>query len=543
MIYQLKVTLKHTKPPIWRRLQVDAETTFYQLHHILQIAFDWDDYHLHVFEPSSIPEGKRDITDERHDLFGLFAAPGREMVEIGDPEFNEGWGTFFDEKEEKLSDWLQQEKDKITYTYDFGDDWKHLIVLEKILTSESGVQYPRCVKARHMAPEEDSRGEWLNDEWSDDHPGHKMDAQLNQEIQDEVNERLYELADIFKVHTTSPQQNGVDTDDHWKALFELAVQYKRLQPWQWMSDIDMFAVVDPESEQTGYCCVLGEAGEKYGLAVYIGDEGFRSLIAITQSDEQIEPYEQRSLLLSFDDRANLTEEDYRLIKDLGLSFRGRNAWPTFRSFVPGCVPWLLEKWEVRFLTTILEQVIHVCQRVKDDPQLIEPRNDRIFARVAKRTDSGDVWTDGSVPDTVQAEDRYPGCFVSEVELARIRRAYPVQKRIFECDVSYFPEPVQDEGDERPYFPYLYLCLDASSGMVIDYQLMHHKHAAEQIQQRFVQLIQKIGYIPAAVHIDNKDTYFILSPLATKLGIELMQAELPGIHQVKQGMFRGLEFLK
>lgn len=165
MIYQLKVTLKHTKPPIWRRLQVDADTTFHQLNHILQIAFDWDDYHLHVFEPSRIPEGKRGVADETHDLFSLFGDLQNEAIEIGDPESHEGRGTFFDERREKLSDWLRLEKDKITYTYDFGDDWKHLIVLEKILAPEAGVQYPRCVKVRHLAPEEDSRGEWLDDEW------------------------------------------------------------------------------------------------------------------------------------------------------------------------------------------------------------------------------------------------------------------------------------------------------------------------------------------------------------------------------------------
>lgn len=542
LIYQLKVSLKHTKPPIWRRLQVYADTTFHQLHHILQIAFDWDDQHLHVFRPSKIPDQKRDVTDETHDLFSFFGDPGNEMIGIGDPEFNEGWGTFFDEKEEKLSDWLQQEKDKITYTYDFGDDWEHLIVLERILPPEADVPYPRCVKVRHLAPEEDSRGEWLEKEWSEKHPGHQTDAQFNREIQDEVNARFRERDDVLQVHPPSPQSNDVDTYAHWRPLFELVIQYKRLKPWQWMSDIDMFAVVDPDSEETGYCCVLGEGGEMYGLAVYIGDEGFRSLIEITESEGQVEPHEQRSVLLSFNDRGDLAKEDYRLIKDLGLSFRGRNAWPVFRSFVPGYVPWRLEKWEVRFLTNVLEQVIHVCQRVKDDPQLIAPRDDRLFARIAERTDKGLVWRDGSVPDSVPSENRDFGCYASEIELARLRRSYPMQEGIIESDVSYFPEPVQDEEADRPYFPYLYLCLDAVTGMVVDHQLLHHERAAEHIQQRFVQMIQKMGYIPASIHIDNEVTYYILSPLAKELGMTLMRAELHGIHQVKQGMLSGPSFL-
>jgi hypothetical protein len=48
-IYQVKVGIRRAKPPIWRRLQLSADTSLATLHHIIQIAFGWDDYHLHVF--------------------------------------------------------------------------------------------------------------------------------------------------------------------------------------------------------------------------------------------------------------------------------------------------------------------------------------------------------------------------------------------------------------------------------------------------------------------------------------------------------------
>lgn len=49
MIYQLKVKLKDVRPSVWRRLQVPSDMTFAELHRVLQIAFDWDDDHLHTF--------------------------------------------------------------------------------------------------------------------------------------------------------------------------------------------------------------------------------------------------------------------------------------------------------------------------------------------------------------------------------------------------------------------------------------------------------------------------------------------------------------
>ena len=48
-IYQIKVTLKYSRPPIWRRIQVAGETTFHELHDILQRVMGWDDSHLHEF--------------------------------------------------------------------------------------------------------------------------------------------------------------------------------------------------------------------------------------------------------------------------------------------------------------------------------------------------------------------------------------------------------------------------------------------------------------------------------------------------------------
>jgi hypothetical protein len=48
-VYQIKVTLKGSKPPIWRRIQVTRETTLAKLHRILQRVMGWEGYHLYQF--------------------------------------------------------------------------------------------------------------------------------------------------------------------------------------------------------------------------------------------------------------------------------------------------------------------------------------------------------------------------------------------------------------------------------------------------------------------------------------------------------------
>lgn len=160
MIYQFKVTLKDVGMPVWRRLQVDSETTFLEFHYILMAAFDWMGYSLYEFDIRK-SGGKR--------LNGTRIGPeeGTPMIEsdplllmlrqrLANPEDYDLPRYLVDEKE-KLSDWFKQDKDRAIYIYDFRDDWEHEIVLEKMLDPDSDKQYPLCTKAKNDAPFEGAR--------------------------------------------------------------------------------------------------------------------------------------------------------------------------------------------------------------------------------------------------------------------------------------------------------------------------------------------------------------------------------------------------
>jgi hypothetical protein len=130
-IHQLKVTLRNIKPPIWRTLQVRSDMTLAELHEVLQVAFGWSDYHLHQFIAAGVTYG------------------------IEDPDWPMG---VEDENAVTLAEVLPEVKSKMIYEYDFGDDWRHEIVLQKILEPEAGVSYPVCIKGKRNAPPEDSGG-------------------------------------------------------------------------------------------------------------------------------------------------------------------------------------------------------------------------------------------------------------------------------------------------------------------------------------------------------------------------------------------------
>ncbi|MCD4809433.1 MAG: hypothetical protein K8R17_05995, partial [Methanosarcinales archaeon] len=172
----------------------------------------------------------------------------------------------------------------------------------------------------------------------------------------------------------------------WKALYEAALEFKELAPWNWMHETDIFGVKDPVSGEIGYCCIRGGAGEHYALGLYLGSEGLYGLSRILSGefsefkDEAL--FIQNCLMASFEDRKSLQKQDLQQIKALGLKFRGRNAWPLFRNYMPGFFPWYLNDDEVRFLTVALQQAKDVSLRFKKYPGLlVHPSKDHYFVRV------------------------------------------------------------------------------------------------------------------------------------------------------------------
>ncbi|MFC5665037.1 plasmid pRiA4b ORF-3 family protein [Kitasatospora misakiensis] len=115
-VHQLKITLRDVGPPIWRRVTMPADSSLAALHEVIQTCFRWEDAHLHSF-----------------------ADPGT-------------WAEL-DEHAVSLAEALPSEGARLDYTYDYGDDWRHRILLEKILPGqEDEERRVRCTGGRRAMP-------------------------------------------------------------------------------------------------------------------------------------------------------------------------------------------------------------------------------------------------------------------------------------------------------------------------------------------------------------------------------------------------------
>jgi hypothetical protein len=150
-LLQLRITLAEIEPPIWRLVRVPDTYTLHQLHRVIQLAFGWLDYHLYRFEVNDrcFEEPLEDAEDE-----------ASTAVHLRDLALGTG--------------------SRLTYTYDFGDDWVHEIVVEGVYMALPVDQpsIPVLYGGERAGPPEDCGGPYsypdmLQALGDPDHPEHE----------------------------------------------------------------------------------------------------------------------------------------------------------------------------------------------------------------------------------------------------------------------------------------------------------------------------------------------------------------------------------
>ena len=172
-MYQLKITIRDSKPPIWRRVLVPEQIPFSKLHTVIQLAFGWNDEHLYMFE-----KGRKGDPGSEYRVWG-------EDESMGNAAITPLWAA------------IQNEGDKLVYTYDFGDWWDCLIVLEK-QTHDTSIQPVSCLRGRGTTPAENSGGlhgynELLLQARESDNP---EQAEIHNFLMLDIERRVYDLSRI-----------------------------------------------------------------------------------------------------------------------------------------------------------------------------------------------------------------------------------------------------------------------------------------------------------------------------------------------------------
>ena len=129
-VHGLRVSLQGITPEIWRKIWVPSTVSLARLHRMIQVAMGWNDSHLHLFEIG----GKR------------YGPPDE-----GDPKI-------IDDRKVTLHQVAPKAKDRFAYVYDFGDNWRHEIVVLRVEPVRTGALLPACSSGARAAPPDDCGG-------------------------------------------------------------------------------------------------------------------------------------------------------------------------------------------------------------------------------------------------------------------------------------------------------------------------------------------------------------------------------------------------
>lgn len=334
-------------------------------------------------------------------------------------------------------------------------------------------------------------------------------------------------------------QETKPTLEAWRRLYALMAEVKTLEPWEWMYESDVFAVQDPESGKLHFVSVMGNLGEHLSVAVYLGVLAFQRLLDFAANADNNasgeELLEIAHLQASFEDRQELDSQDRDVIKQLGLKFRGRMAWPLFRSYRAGFAPWLLEAEEVRILTLALEQLLDVAPRFGDGEMDFPDEEEGYLVRVLE----DGVWQDRVMslphpePESINIE--IPKSDADAMR--RLRRG----RNAFEVDLFLIPGAIGDRRS-RPQMAYIFMVVDKQSGAILAGEPLHVETTfpdmLAEVPKRFVEVCLRVQGIPGEIHVTSERVEWLLSSLSSMMDARFRRVRrLPALDNARNAMLQ------
>jgi len=324
------------------------------------------------------------------------------------------------------------------------------------------------------------------------------------------------------------------TPEQWLALHHAFRRYCEAEPWEGLANEDLLVVEDPAGRYQGYCVVLGDGDMVYGLGVYLGDVGLSNYLStISDEDEpdgQAMLERQLSLSAMLADREELEPDERKVIRDLGLRYRGRGRWPMFRSARPGYWPWFVNEDEARFLTVALDNARDVAERMARDELDLYYGQSRglVLARVPEGSGWRDEWRRLATAVLPKADNSMDG-----ERLRLISEFSSAGSAAWEVTVSYVPALLRHGEGDRPYMPTLVMVVDHDSELVLACRVLGETPSAAERQEPVLELLTDQDSLPELLVCDRNSIAELMAPIAAALGIALYVGPTPALDALKE----------
>lgn len=343
--------------------------------------------------------------------------------------------------------------------------------------------------------------------------------------------------------TNNENENENENESIYKELYNKAGEFNKKQCWKWMADFNLFGVMDPETGEVYYCCILGNNGETFGIMAYEGTEGlenyYKILGEVFDADDPEMFHINKGIICNFCNRDEVGKEELTLIKDLGLTFRGKNKWPSFRYLTPGYVPTMLSPKQGRLFTTILEQAMVVSDLYKE--KLIELETEdisKVFVRsCSKDTKNKIKWNNIYMEIQNEYRDYLIYEFGDEVRAKRIRSSAKNKVALLEVDFFYAPFPVEYEN--KIIFPMICAFANRETGYVYGFDMINNfETEGYKFGDSFLSILEEEKVIPLNISVCREEVYYYFEEVCKKLKIKLkLEERLISIPELRKSMIQ------
>lgn len=332
------------------------------------------------------------------------------------------------------------------------------------------------------------------------------------------------------------------TMEQWAQLYDIAAKLNDLAPWKVLRDMDIITLELPDLEEQLFCSVMGMAKECVSIAVYLGTKGLSGFYSMVNMAKDTPPTmiigEQECLVFYMGDREELDARDRKVIKELGLKFRGRGQWPYFRSMRMGYFPWFLEKDEAQIMIDALQNLYMACGYVMSGDLAVDFDAGETLVRFYSEDDG--EWLNGTM-ELGSVETYTPSLILSDKGQLDLLKNRPKHKGILELDYCLMPIPIQENRNERPYFSAIAMLVDHEEGFILNEDIRQYD---EMIGARMVSTLCDfiyLNYCPSDIYFRDRSKAALAKDVCKKLGIKQHVGKgMPATNKVYQSLLNGLE---
>lgn len=305
----------------------------------------------------------------------------------------------------------------------------------------------------------------------------------------------------------------------WKRLYELAIEYKNLKPWQHICEADHILFKPFKNDIICACSVLGyERIDCRGAAIYIGDNAVQDYFDFIDR-ANIPNYQnfrfQSYIAVYFGSRDETTPRDRQIIDRLGYKFRGRNNWVYFRKYDKVFAPSELKRNEVLDMITSLAELNELLKAYIEDEVSVDFEEDEILMREYNNEENS--WINYATKFEV------PGAYYKIYDLDNELEKRRLKKKkssfsVIEADVIYLPTIIDDDRFEGPILPRFLTVVDEKREYIIEqYPLKPSDNYLELLFKIIVNYIMNNDK-PKKIIFRNFDAMFAFEDFFRELGI-------------------------